>query len=312
MLDSDDVDWAKGFLSDPNTVGDAHNVNPELSSIPAGTPGGSSVYANHLETYATLVDKLFEFEFGTPAFSHVSKRLPVVLLAQNILMSINTRLIHALILGDLPRQYRVDADMRKAIDRLWRDQQPAVGNRTADTKQPVIYIQYIVDRDGYGLNAAQRRTVIDSMLKYCDGNDPDHAFRIDSAHPGTKWQRSLSNLGRRRYLARTTHENPSHSRQHHLRAFYSLWAQNTDAHPADARLIPLREVGYTNGAMRRLLEHRCHRSSNFLMNLVEAICAVEYGDTFHLSQYVVTPLFKAQQASLAEIIITRLADGKHD
>jgi hypothetical protein len=42
------------------------------------------------------------------------------------------------------------------------------------------------------------------------------------------------------------------------------------------------------------------------MNLIDVIYDLEFDGIFHLDQYVVACLFAAPQASVAEILITRL------
>jgi hypothetical protein len=62
--------------------------------------------------------------------------------------------------------------------------------------------------------------------------------------------------------------------------------------------------------LRRLDQDAAHASSNFLINLIEVICGVEFAREYRFDQYVVARLYDPHQAVLAEVLITRLAAGE--
>ncbi|KAF2869125.1 hypothetical protein BDV95DRAFT_112908 [Massariosphaeria phaeospora] len=121
-----------------------------------------------------------------------------------------------------------------------------------------------------------------------------------------------SNQGCRKYFNKNPAAKPLANRVGYVLAFNDALDRHTIRHGDFARHFSLREVGYSNRSHSRLQEHRCHDSSNPLMNLIDAICAVEFPDTFHLDQYVIAWMFAPAQAPLSEILSTRLADGEYN
>ena len=73
---------------------------------------------------------------------------------------------------------------------------------------------------------------------------------------------------------------------------------------------PLREVGYSTNVQRRLREHIAHHNSNFLMNLADTICGIEFPGQFHFSQFIVALQYAPEQGATAEILLTCLASGR--
>lgn len=51
--------------------------------------------------------------------------------------------------------------------------------------------------------------------------------------------------------------------------------------------MPLMNYGYTIDVETRFKQHLAHRSSNFLMNLVETICHCNLNGKFHVEQNVI-------------------------
>lgn len=79
---------------------------------------------------------------------------------------------------------------------------------------------------------------------------------------------------------------------------------------------PLRAVGYGKMVTVRKRNHAAHRSSNFLMNLLEAICAVFPnrlgGDLFVMKFEVIFLMWKASQCMLAEEMFDAIAQSNAD
>jgi hypothetical protein len=169
--------------------------------------------------------------------------------------------------------------------------------------QPAIYVQYLVTREGVALDAQQRDVLVRCLRTYI--TDADYAFKIDHRKDGGKTNKTQCVQGRRRYLSRSPDEAPIEGRKRHVLQFATALEGHTRANTR-CELIPLREVGFSSRAIRRLQEHRCHYNSKFLMNLIDVIYDLEFDGIFHLDQYVVACLFAAPQASVAEILITRL------
>ncbi|KAI9726005.1 MAG: hypothetical protein M1834_009453 [Cirrosporium novae-zelandiae] len=76
-------------------------------------------------------------------------------------------------------------------------------------------------------------------------------------------------------------------------------------------VTPICEIGYSQDTLKRLDEHKKHASSNYVMNLTEAILRVIFranGD-FILKQHVLYNCAFVTQAWLSEIALSRLMQG---
>lgn len=51
--------------------------------------------------------------------------------------------------------------------------------------------------------------------------------------------------------------------------------------------VPVVEIGFSNDPHRRLRQNRHHESSNYLMNLAEALFETEYPGAFRLQQKII-------------------------
>lgn len=78
---------------------------------------------------------------------------------------------------------------------------------------------------------------------------------------------------------------------------------------------PLMEVGYSKRSIERLKKHAAHESSNYLMNLFEAIFEVLASDPranfpqIFLEQHIIYLIWRVEQAEISEIGWTKLAEG---
>jgi hypothetical protein len=76
---------------------------------------------------------------------------------------------------------------------------------------------------------------------------------------------------------------------------------------------PLVEVGYSNRSIKRLENHSAHIGSNYVMNLMESIADVIHhhlnGDFFCIEQAIIYLIWMPEQAEIAEIGWTKLAEG---
>ncbi len=76
--------------------------------------------------------------------------------------------------------------------------------------------------------------------------------------------------------------------------------------------FPLCEVGYAKRSISRLKEHKRHTSSNYIMNLMEAIfetMAHEFSGDYEIEQRVIYLIWRPSQAEVSEIGLTKLAEG---
>lgn len=76
--------------------------------------------------------------------------------------------------------------------------------------------------------------------------------------------------------------------------------------------FPLIEVGYSKRCLNQLKSHARHNSSNYIMNLTEAIFASargEFRSLYFMHQAVICLIWRSEQAEIAEIGLTKLAEG---
>jgi ribosomal protein L33 len=310
-LDTQDVEWHENFHPAAHSSAPA-SANPALSQITLlddASHTRRSAYIDCLTSYDCLIGKLIEEELRGSRALQGTGVIPLKTICRQVLFCMDTRVVHAIIRGDLPRRFVCDSDIRKVLDALWRSQIPPGGSRQRSV-QPAIYVQYLVDEHGRGLSAAQRMTLAQCLLDYCEGKDPEFALAVDSRRVQRSDIATLrrSQNGYRKYLT-TKGVSSNEQRVEHLRTFCNALKQHTLSHSEDASSHPLCEVGYSKRCHYRLQQHRCHTSSNWLMNLIEAICEEAFHSQFHLAQFVVARLFAPAQASVAEILVTRLAEG---
>lgn len=305
----EDVNWHREFHPDSNSnITRITSINPNLPDITLSNGRiGCSAYVDHLSSYDALIDKLLGDELVEFKTLRESDDMQLRHLCRNVLLPMDTRVLHCLVRGDLSYQYRNDLEIKKLMDKLWVSQRQPLANSMGPV-QPSIYIQYIVDKNGRGLTAVQRMALTARLREYCNNTNHGYAFRVDTQRRTLRWSTEASYKGHRKYLSQSADQPPIERRQRWILEFCDSLERHTRTH-SQCEAFPLREVGYTNRAHQRLMEHRCHRSSNFIMNVVEAICDIEFPDKFHLDQYVVAALFAPPQASVAEILLTRLADG---
>jgi hypothetical protein len=306
-LDDQDVVWHKKFH--PKGRFDTERTkNPPLSEIEL--PHGKQVcskYVNHINSYHALTLNLIGDELIASNALKGAQMEQLMSVCYEVLFPMDTRVVHCLIRGDLSFKYRNDPTIRRIMDGLWQSQHPPVGNKYVPV-QPALYIQYLVNEAGEGLEGSQRETIISRIRDYCNGSDHEYAFRVDSWKTNA-WTKYHSHQGHRKHLSKSVGDQSISNRKTSAYVFCDALEKNTRAVP-NCKLVPLREVGYSSRAHRRLQEHRCHYKSNFLMHLIEAICHVEFPNKFHWDQYVVARLYDSPQAPVGEILLTRLADSK--
>jgi len=138
------------------------------------------------------------------------------------------------------------------------------------------------------------------------GSQCRYAYKIENGGIRDPFDQGSKLGGKRKYFVKK-----DMTAQHRIQITTS-WAakcrarlQNEDQQSPLPR--PLVEVGYAS-ALKRLDQHQKHQSSNYLMNLTEAICKVEFPD-FFIKQFVVFHIFDVTHAMFGEIIISRLAQA---
>lgn len=215
---------------------------------------------------------------------------------QLIVWSTDRHIHNAILSGNFPERYRRDTIFRNAV--------LVVQHRTKEVgKQPCIYANFIAHgHTGEMMTARQLRKLVEMLRQYFI--DDQFAFIIDQVMPGQ------AKNGCRRYLSESIGDASIPSRVKSLGVLCRALLRRADE--ATDQDVPLRgslsEFGYTHDPETRLRNHADHIGSNFLMNLVDAICQV-YLQDFMLYQFVVYPIPDLDLVELAEIYFTRAGQG---
>ena len=227
----------------------------------------------------------------------------------SMLYSMDTSLLRAMIQGQLPRLAEIRSGPVYEAIKLLNEQ---------DFIQPGTYMNCICDYVGLSPTPHQWQRVCEQMLKYVQvgGEHNDLAQQIDQQlHPKPEWPKDLAHRGLRRYTEwRSYLENgdhtPAFTRRRWVKYFVDQLRQRMEGQPVHAPLtVPVVEIGFSNDPTKRLRQHRHHESSNYLMNLAEAIFVMEYPSAFQLQQNIVFNCYRPIQPWLSEIVITQLAQG---
>lgn len=301
--DNVDVSWLQPVGSMSN---EPIRENPYLNAIEVSDSVLKRTrYQGCLENYHTLANSLLDDELQHSTVLHGTDRSFLERTTKLTLESMDTRVVHGILRGDLPVAYRTDQTTKKVLDYLLWSQQAITPGLYRTKTQPVIYINYLVDKNGFGLRKEECDKLVQRLREYVGKQDALFACRVDTQRQLGQWSFRRSEKGERKYLGRET----AKERSEIVDKFCRYLEINTEQQGDKSHLVPFREVGYTNNATRRLREHQAHRNSNFLMNLIQAVCEVEFNSKFRLDQYIVARLCKAEQAQVGEAILTRLADG---
>ncbi|KAF9693411.1 hypothetical protein EKO04_008583 [Ascochyta lentis] len=179
--------------------------------------------------------------------------------------------------------------------------------------QPSIYIHLLADDQGNAPTPNQYLIIRDMVHDYLSEGQYEHAYTIDNITPPTVPLKA-SVQGHRKYL-----HTPSTSRSpkriaalQRLCSGITLRCTQTPPHLHNAPLrYPPSEIGYALHAHRRLAQHRAHRSSNSIMNLVEDTCTHLFHANlltqhFTMHQFIIYLVFRPSQAAIAEIFCSGL------
>jgi hypothetical protein len=99
------------------------NVLLHEIALPPGRVGCSE-YVDHLSSYDTLITRLLGDELSASNALRGADHDYLRKLCREILWPMDTRVLHCILRGDLPRQYRTDPVIRKILKKLWNSQTP--------------------------------------------------------------------------------------------------------------------------------------------------------------------------------------------
>lgn len=227
----------------------------------------------------------------------------------SMLYSMDTSLLKALIQGQLPRLAEIRAGpVYRALQEL--NEQEFI--------QPGTYMNCICDHLGLSPTPEQWQRVCEQMLKYIQTGSQhnDLAQRIDQqVHHKSEWPTDLAHKELRRYTEWRSYMEkgtytPDSVHRRWVKYFVDQLKERMKGYPIRAPLgVPVVEIGFSNDPRKRLRQHQHHESSNYLMNLAEAIFHVEYPGSFRLQQNIVFACYRPIHTWLSEIIVTQLAQG---
>ncbi|KAL8927701.1 MAG: hypothetical protein Q9208_002116 [Pyrenodesmia sp. 3 TL-2023] len=234
-----------------------------------------------------------------------------------ILASIDERLLEAIINGQVARQAQ---DPRSALSsRLKRMQ------KSPEEQPPSIYINTLCDEEGISPTPYQWRAICELMDLYiqCGEESDSLAVCVDQLiYPTDKWPPSrrgpLRKLRRYAEFETWTQNESDLVCTHRRRTIADFVANMRFRLESEEKLehkpltAPVIEVGFSDKVYERLSQHRRHQSSNYIMNLAQALFEYSYPGMFHLHQHVIYHCWREFQPWYAEILLSRLAQGYID
>ncbi|KAF7860713.1 hypothetical protein EAF04_008231 [Stromatinia cepivora] len=230
-----------------------------------------------------------------------------------MLAGIDNRILKHLVEGNLPRVERQPGnyELSSKLDNI----KAVLTGETKLTHRPYIYIQYLVDRRGISPNPKDIGKILDHVELYLRGfnirenqDSNQCALEIDTAFYTSKHGYGTVQAGYRRYAS--SERNP---RSFTWKKTILQWVETTrdrlrHSNQDEPLSRPLVKVGYAT-ALSRLDEHKNHTGSNYIMNLVEAICKAYFRERWSIKQYVLFKVAHHTHAMFGEILCTRLAQA---
>ncbi|KAJ8117211.1 hypothetical protein OPT61_g1542 [Boeremia exigua] len=179
--------------------------------------------------------------------------------------------------------------------------------------QPSIYVHLLADHEGKAPTPMQYLKIRDAVQEYVSSGGSEQAHLIDNiTSPPITLNASMK--GHCKYLY-TPHTDRSARRIATLERLCTGITSRCSQIAPHLQNTPLpyppAEVGYALHAHKRLAQHRAHRSSNYIMNLVEDICTHLFRTKaltqhFVMHQFIIYLIFRPSQAAIAEIFCSGL------
>lgn len=302
-----------------------HNIGPEVILDPKYNEN-SYFYLGKLErgSILDLAFEVVEVELldrirNTPIRDYCKVEKTKTLMtrfALEIFRAMDPHLLKALIRGRLSLEANIEGSpVSQALKVI----------NVPEIVEPSIYMNTICDRKGVSPTPYQWREICNLMSRYLrkDRQGNMLAAEVDQTiNPSEKWPESKTSTGFRRYIEAVglKNMNPeyfSEDRREIIRTFIRNMRSRIADEEAAGRLhvpfsSPVVEVGYSINSHVRLEEHRHHRSSNYLMNLADALFAYNYDRKFTLQQHIIYCCYMPDQPWIAEIIFTQITQGYTD
>lgn len=281
---------------------DATSVSDiESADVEAGNP-----YRSHLlRGYWSLARGLFPEVQRHAAAKSLPNFEVFRAIALQILASVPYQLLLSVCGSGLIRRKLVDPGLSIVLD----------GNKSK--ARPCIYLLEFVNENGLGPNMKEMRRIIEKARRYIDpetDDDDELAVQVDRVAK----ELSSSERARRRAGYRSYIDDKDRTKQRIITLLDGLSA-HLDAldDQSDTKRVPflIRDIGYTDNAERRIdSQHSLHRSSNKVMNLLEAIAFADdlFGDKYSFEGGVIFLCYQPNHALYGEIIFSLLAESYVD
>ena len=208
-----------------------------------------------------------------------------------MLMTSDALLLKHFVAGDLPFEVKRNQALASRLKILEKSYDK--------NERPTIYVHYLVNSQGVSPTPAEIQAVLEIAEEYVDSGGKGNAkknyaaAKIDSAVGSP---RAPSDKRR----------DVKDSQLTVFRDFLRYTRDRMKMLPANQGVErPMTEVGYATKPTDRLKQHRSHSSSNYLMNLVEAIF-ISRGTKYKMQHYVVFECIHIPHAMFAEILYSRL------
>jgi hypothetical protein len=167
---------------------------------------------------------------------------------------------------------------------------------------PSIYLQYLGDVNGNAPPQKDLLRILDYAEDYVQGlNDPSNktsharALVVDQALPSKVWNSEKELRGERRYIEGQT-------RARKCIAWIAAARQRLEGlSPDQSPARPWAKCGYATHPNERLDQHAKHTSSNYLMNLTDAICKTQFQGKYTISQFFVHQIIHYTHAMYGEV-----------
>ncbi|KAF5870602.1 uncharacterized protein Bfra_009991ia [Botrytis fragariae] len=176
--------------------------------------------------------------------------------------------------------------------------------------RPYIYIHCLVNFEGDSRTTDELKQIISSLQIYIRGyseeNDEQSQNFANEVDNAIESRGSMFRPGQRRYVEK---ESWKENILKWIKAL-GLRLEFEIIHSCGSKPLsrPLTEVGYAQ-SLDRLEQRRKHRSYDYIMDLVEAVCRVHFIQEYKNRQYIIFNLMEASDGMCDEILCTRFAQG---
>ncbi|KAI4934887.1 hypothetical protein J4E85_002749 [Alternaria conjuncta] len=247
---------------------------------------------------------------------------------RNILASADRTLLEAIIHGNVALQRRANSGLERYLQALWKQ----------SYKQPSIYQQLFVDVNGHSPTPNELNDMCISIERYLDPANDAYADKVDDKfktkaksrrascpkYRAYTWTEQVDPKKKNKLFAPGKAQNQHYSwmvsgdRVRNIHTFLKALRTRLAAIPKVAWDKPLEhplvEYGYAEDSPARLKQHAKHSSSNYIMNLMEAVACEDHrlkqlNKVYRLEQCVIYLIWLRPQAHLSEIIWTSLGEG---